>query len=441
MSAETQLDEDAAKNKRSEDVIPLKRELKSSKPAKDHSLLDRLKRAGLDPHKLLDLTLQNGSGQTKRSKRHWYVRASLLLTVLLPSLFVSYYMFFVASDQYHSTTAFAIRSSNMPATSEILGMVLSSGADSTTSNSYIVHDYLQSQAVLDDIKRSVDINSVFNREGSDWFFRMGENLPVEDQLDYWNSMVDVSYDATSSVIYVEVRSFNPEDSVAIASEVLNRSEILVNKLSDANRRQSVRYAEETIARAEARLKAIRRQLLDYREKTQEVSPEENARLAAEMIAGLEQNVVSKEAERTTLLSYLNEDSPRIRILTEEISALKQQVQAERKRLGSGRSTQEPAAGTTALDRSTISFRIADYSDLKLEEEFANQLYVTSLASLEQARQEADQKHMYLATFIQPTLSEDAQYPRRILSSIAFFLLALGIWVTVVLMIYNIRDRS
>lgn len=71
----------------------------------------------------------------------------------------------------------------------------------------------------------------------------------------------------------------------------------MNKLSEANRRQMVKFAEESVARAEARLKAIRKQMLAYREETQEVSPEEDARIAAEMIAGLDQERATREAQK------------------------------------------------------------------------------------------------------------------------------------------------
>jgi capsular polysaccharide transport system permease protein len=406
---------------------------------RDGGLVTRLKKSGLDPQKLLDLALPGATAKSATKLRHRMVLLGFLLFVALPSAAFSAYMFFWAADQYHSTAAFAVRSSNPVAATEILGMVMgNAGGESTTSNSYIVTDYLQSQAILEDLPKDLDLQSIFSRESSDVLFAMGKDLPIEDQLDYWNSMVDVSFDATSGVIYVEVRSFRPEDSVKIAGAVLKRSEVLVNQLSEANRRESVRFAEESVARAEARLKAIRKQMLAYRDETQEVSPEENARLAAEMIAGLDQQRATREAEKSTLLSYLDEDSPRIRMLDQQIEALETQISEVRQRLGAGTSP----GSTVKQDRAnSLSFRIADYSELALEEEFAQKLYVTSLASLEKARQEADSKHLYLATFIKPTLSQDAQYPSRFLYSLAVFLMLGGLWTVVVLMYYNIRDRT
>lgn len=420
-------------------IVPDAKEVKAPRTPADNFILDRLKKSGLDPQKLLDLTLPSASKASAIKKRHRIILLGFFLFVAIPSALTTLYMFFVASDQYHSTTAFAVRSSGMTASTDILGMMLDSGSESTTSNSYIVHDYIQSQAMLENLPDDVDLEAIFNREGADWVFRMGSELPIEEQLDFWHRMVDVHFDATSGVIQVEVRTFSPEDSVRVAEVILKASESLVNKLSEASRRQSVKYAEEAVAAAQTRLKVIRREILSYREQSQEVSPEDNARIAVEILGALNQTLIQKQAERTTLLSYLDQESPRIRIINEEIAAIEAQIAQKRTELGAGGSQVTGSAAGT--ERDSISLRIANYSDLKLEEEFSQQLYTTALAGLEQARKEANEKKMYLATFIYPTFSEKAQYPSRILISFAAFFLMLGLWTVGVLLYYNARDRS
>ncbi|MES0809966.1 RkpR, polysaccharide export protein [Roseibium sp. SCPC15] len=419
-------------------LLPQPGQGRVSNSPNDPTLIERLKKSGLDPQKLLDLATSSKTTRSSTKQRHRLILVGYILFVAIPSILFSAYMFFWASDQYHSTAAFAIRSSNSTAATEILGMVLDGGSESTTSNSYIVNDFLQSQTIVEEMDAVIDLSKVFSRDEADWLFRMGDELPIEEKLSYWKSMVDVNFDATSGVIYVDVRTFNAADSVAIAREILNRSERLVNELSEVNRRQSVRFAEETVARAEARLKAISRQLLAYRDETQEVSPEDNVRIAMEMIASLDQAVAAKTAEKKTLETYLSADSPRIRLLTEELNALRAQIANERQRLGVG-SVEENRGNIGNGNR--LALRIANYSELKLEEEFAAQFYTTALAGLEKSRQDADQKHMYLATFIEPTLSQQAQYPNRFLYSLSVLLVLGGIWTVAVLMYYNIRDRT
>lgn len=58
----------------------------------------------------------------------------------------------------------------------------------------------------------MDLEAIYNRDGADWLFRMGTDLSIEEKLSYWNSKVEVDYDSTSGVIYIETRSFDPKDS-------------------------------------------------------------------------------------------------------------------------------------------------------------------------------------------------------------------------------------
>jgi capsular polysaccharide transport system permease protein len=65
----------------------------------------------------------------------------------------------------------------------------------------------------------------------------------------------------------------------------------------------------------------------------------------------------------------------------------------------------------------------------------------ALATSQQAVAAARRRHRYLAAHIEPTLSEEPEYPDRTLLTAAVFLLALAGWSILVLGAWNIRDRS
>ncbi|MBA5776316.1 RkpR, polysaccharide export protein [Stappia sp. F7233] len=402
----------------------------------------RLKDAGLDPVHLIRQIDPTTHGRGKLRLRHRFIVLGFLLGVVLPSLAVSTYMAFIAADQYHSKAAFAVRSVDGGSPADLLGLIAPSGRSDNVSNSYIISDYLQNQVVIEDVSKSIDIDQIFNRSSADWFFKLGTGRPIEDKLEYWNNMVSVNYDPSSGLIFVEARAFSPEDAQAITNAILERSEFLVNNLSDSAQRESVRFAKEEVAHAEARLKVFRKQLLNFRQTTQEISPTENARITLELIGTLEQQLTKNEAELKTLNQYLDPESPQIRILKRQIQSLREQISAERARLGYGSSTSNGDAALSEDKRGdTISGRIASYEELELEREFAERLYTAALSGLEKARADADAKQTYLAVFLRPTLSEDAQYPHRLLISLATFLALFGVWLASVLIYYNMRDRS
>ncbi|MCV5825174.1 sugar transporter, partial [Escherichia coli] len=55
---------------------------------------------------------------------------------------------------------------------------------------------------------------------------------------------------------------------------------------------------------------------------------------------------------------------------------------------------------------------AGYMDVQTQATLAADLYKTGLISLEQTRVEAYRKLKHLLVITQPTLAEDAEYPRR-----------------------------
>lgn len=55
--------------------------------------------------------------------------------------------------------------------------------------------------------------------------------------------------------------------------------------------------------------------------------------------------------------------------------------------------------------------------------------------------DANNQQRYLATFIEPTLSQLAQYPSRLMNVALVFLGGLFLWGVITMAYYNIRDRN
>ena len=58
--------------------------------------------------------------------------------------------------------------------------------------------------------------------------------------------------------------------------------------------------------------------------------------------------------------------------------------------------------------------LATYEGLRVDVQFAEEIYHVSLTALNQARAAAERQQLYLATFIAPTAAETDEYPRKLL---------------------------
>src|SRR5689334_25359002 len=61
---------------------------------------------------------------------------------------------------------------------------------------------------------------------------------------------------------------------------------------------------------------------------------------------------------------------------------------------------------------TLSRQLGSYEQLESERRFAEAAYQHALHGLDQARANADRQQVYIASFVPPSLPEEALYPRR-----------------------------
>ncbi|MDX0543483.1 RkpR, polysaccharide export protein [Sinorhizobium medicae] len=369
--------------------------------------------------------------------RHAIIGGTFLGLVAVPATLASLYMAFIAADQYHSTTSFAVRSIEGGVSSDILGMFTQASGGSTVSDSYILMDYILSERMAADADRRFKLEDVYAARGLDYFYGIGSELPIEDKLDYWRDMVNVNFDHASGIMQVTVKAFEPQQAREIAKFIVDQSDNLVNSLSLSARNDVLRAAQDEVLAGEARLSKARAALRDYRDKSQEISPEEGAKLAVQLIGSLEQQLTQLNADLATAKSQMGEDTPRIRVLKTRIESLEQQLDVERQRLGAG----EKSTAGNDPNSPDVAGRIAEFEELETEREFAERAYTAALGSLEKARIDANNRQRYLALFIEPTLSELAQYPARLLNSFLVMLGLLFAWGIGVMGYYNIRDRA
>jgi len=373
-----------------------------------------------------------GAPPARARLRHWLAGLGFFLFVVLPTLAAAAYLAVTAADRYASRVAFSIRSNQTAAPMEFLGAITQFGNSSILTDGQVLYDYIRSQQIVEAVRSRLPIEAYFNRAPQDWVFSLGEDQPVEDLVDYWNRVVDVGLDPATGILTVEVRAFDAREARAVATEILAASADLVNRLTETAREDAVRHAAVELESAEQRLRTIRSRLRQFRDIEQEVDPSQNARVAIGLVASLEEELSQTRVQLELLRGALDESSPRITLLQRRVDSLQARIAAERTRLGSGLGQ----SGQRAL-----SEVVGEFEELVVDREFAEQSYTLALATYQQAQAEARRRHRYLAAHIEPTLSEEPEYPDRVLLVLTVFLLSLAGWSILTLGAWNLRDRS
>jgi capsular polysaccharide transport system permease protein len=373
-----------------------------------------------------------GTGIRPRDLRRRILASSFLLCVAVPAMLGTLYFSFLASDRYVSGAGFAVRGMDAGGGNDILGAVTGlASSGSTTSDSYILLDYIRSRDLVEKLEREFPLRASFGRDGVDMLSRLDPTSEIERVVDYWRSRVSTSFAPSTGIVKFEVEAFTPEDARRLAELVLAHSKALVNDLSIRARRDALAHAEEEVAHAEARLKQALDAVRRFRETQRSIDPVGDARAQTELIGGLERQLAELKARIAALRPSVSPGAPSLRNLVRQAEALEQQISAAR---------EGAAAGERGDDAARLSGQLASFETLEIERSFAQKAYASAFSSLEKARIEAGRQQRYLAVYSAPAVPQHPAYPRRLVNSLLLLGGLCTAWGIGALIAYAVRDH-
>jgi capsular polysaccharide transport system permease protein len=370
---------------------------------------------------------------TLRKKRRGLLALSFVVFCFVPSALATWYYSNVASDRYATSANFVVRGLNSSGggsadlVSSFTGLT-SSG--STTSDSYIIRRYLESADLVRELEADLEIREHFSDQSIDPISRFDGSKPFEDLVIYWQRRITTTYDSTTGIITFEVQGFTPDFTLELAGRVLNAADALVNRLSKSARSDSVQFATVEVERAEGRLLLAQQAIRTFRSQRGAVNPAINAQLEAELIGTLETQLSDIQARMLALSAQVDGDTPMLRQLGRQSTALLAQIAEKRSAIGE----QQGDKGSATADV------LAEFETLQLEQTFSQQRYASALSSLENARVDADRQQRYLAIFALPFQPEEAIYPLSLRNVILIILASFALWAISTLVSYAVRDH-
>ena len=353
----------------------------------------------------------------------------ILLFVIVPGIFIFFYLLFWASHAYISQAKFAVRGQNASQSLEGFSTLFSLPS-STQNDSYIVLNYILSYDMFSHLDQSLHLREHYSDRKNDIWYRLEANATHDEILDFWNWACEVTYDPDTSILEVQVKAFTPEMALAICQGILTRSEELVNAMNTRSRRDAIVQAEVEVRRAEDRIRKAREAMHQYRERTVILDPEAVATGLYGLVNKLESDVARTQSELSEALTFMKPSSPRVRQLENRLQVLNKQLASEKRRL----------AGKIKDDKS-LNDLLSGFQALTLEEEFAQKQLTSAMTSLEAARVRADAQTQYVEAFQRPVLADESLYPRPVLFTFIYMLTSLLLLGLLSLIVAAVREHA
>lgn len=353
-----------------------------------------------------------------------------LSTVVLPTLLALIYFGVFAPDVYISESRFVVRSPERQSASP-LGLILKgAGFSRSQDDSYTVQDFILSRDAMMALDKELHLKNAFSNTGIDVFSRF-PGLDFDDSYEalhrYYQKMVGVQLDALSSISTLTTRAFTAKDAHGMNQRLLEHSEALINQLNERGRQDMIRFATSEVEEAQKKAASAALALARYRNDKGVINPEAQSAIPLQQVAKLKDELIATKAQ-IMQLEKLVKDNPQIPVLRQRAGLLAAEIEAETARVaGEG-------------DKS-LAGKAAGFQRLALEKEFADRMLASAMSTLEQARNEAQRKQLYLERIVQPSLPDQAMEPRRLRGIVAVFVLGLVVWGVLAMLIAGIKEHQ
>ena len=357
--------------------------------------------------------------KNKKFKRYLFLGVPIVLILI--------YYGILATDMYISETSFSLRSAEGGGSTEWLAL-FGQATGSTGADAYVVQKYIESPELLHELEKELKLKEHYQNDHADFLTRLGSDPSREKFLEYFKKRVSVNYDMASGILTLKVKAFTPEYAQQLCQAILYKSEDLVNRMRERSVEDSLALTRMEVARAEDRLTAARLKMQQFREKHDLLDPVIQAGSVQGLVAEFEGAAAKARAELAEARTYMQEDSTKIVALKARIKAIEEQIAAEKKRL-------------TGKGQGAVNSLASEYEQLKIEHEFAQKQLLSAMTSLETARIKTESQSRYLVPFVQPTLPEEALWPRRGYAVVVSFIVIVLVYALGSLIVAAVREHA
>ncbi|KAF1010224.1 MAG: hypothetical protein VB140_03100 [Burkholderia sp.] len=367
---------------------------------------------------------------TKRSLRERIkeINRIFLLTVAVPTTLAIIYFGLIASDVYVSESRFVVRSPQKQSQTSIVGALLQgSGFARAQDDTYPVIDYIESRDALRELNTGNYIADAYSERG-DFISRFNRSLDgsFESLWRYYGKrVVNVEFDATSSIIRLQVRAFTAGDAARINERLLSMSERLINRMNARAATDTIQFAQHEVDIATTKAKDRAAALAAYRKTYTVFDPDKQSALQLQQITNLQTQMFASQTQLAQLQS-ISPKNPQIPVLQTNIANMAKQIS-------------EASTGVTG-GKNSLADKAAAYARMQLDAQFTEKQLASAMTAFENACADAQRKQLYLERLVQPNVPDVAIEPKRLKA--IFEVVALGIiaWGILSLLLAGVREH-
>lgn len=338
-------------------------------------------------------------------------RQPILVIATAASALGCLYWLVIASDRYVSEARIVVQRTDLlgPQGTDLLGGLLGGGAPGR-SDQMLLREHLLSLDMTARLNASLQLADHYSQSSTDFVSRMWwRDAPIEWLHRHFLNRARVEFDEYTGVLSIQVQAYSPEVAQKITRFLVREGETFMNQMAHSLAQAQVDFLQAQVVRTQARMQVARSDVLAFQNAQGLISPKGTADSLGAVVARLEAQRSDLHVQRSALSAYLVADHPQLVQLNQQIAALERQIQQDQARLAT------PRGGT-------LNQKVEEFQRLEAEATFAQDLYRTSLASLERGQIDANRTVKKVSVLQAANLPQYPLEPRRLHNATVFVVL-------------------
>jgi BexC/CtrB/KpsE family polysaccharide export inner-membrane protein len=368
------------------------------------------------------------AGSAARALREEILNRPFRLYIAVITALAVFYYGIVATPLFVSQTQFALKSKSAVPTVPLISTLTGAPSVGITELTAI-KQYIQSRELLTKLDAKLHLRDQYTRPRADFMNYLSPNATVKEFLRFYNSMISVDVDTDTSIITLEVHSYDASSAHALASMILNESSAFIDNLSDQMRQESIRSADVDYRGALADDIKAKNAVAEFRGKVGDLDPVNAGSSAASSVASMQANIAALNTQMAALKTYSTDNSPAVQQLAAQIKYLQQRI-AE---------VQHHMVGAT--ETNSLNKQLDRYHDLVIQQTYADQRLVAAQAAVDAAKSVAAQKELFIVAITHPDFPDRATLPSRLWNIASIIVLAATFYGIMTLGLAGVRDHQ
>ena len=329
-------------------------------------------------------------GQFKKNKKRL-----IIIAFSLPFFLSSIYFYSIGRNRYFVRSDIVVRkASNNSQNSLDISNIIGAGNQSSMEDALFLQTYLESPQVLKNLYKVFDIEKVYKKKGFDLYAGLSKNASYEEKYDFFRKQISISLNERSGIVRIRTIALDPKTSYQLNEFLIDESEEFINNLNQSIFLEQLDFLNKQVLKNSIRLEKANKDLSNFQKSNKSLDAISEAQMTTNLISELESQIVKLKVELAAIKrQFVDQNSPEIILLEDQIAELKNQIYIERDLL-------------VNPEGKNFNEKIIKLSKLKANQKFTNDLYIESIKAAEKASVDSIQQQRFLAIISDPQIPED-----------------------------------